>query len=513
MKEKTRREDRLGRRRNAIRGLLTLSRGVGFGIGLGGMLGPALGQGYFPTVNPFVAIPSAAYQTGMGSRQQLLGNPGPGQQQEYDIKLGPVLANFTAGVTFSYQSNFNQVSTQGGAAAQSLFTIGPSVGVSLQYQVSDSAVLTVATAVSYQKSLSQLRYDRFIISPNSSINYRFSIEDVQFSVFNTVSTANQATVDPTISGTGSSSLMEFNRLANSAGLNATWPFLKNTSLMGGYAYTLNTSLGRDNFQQFDSGTHMFNMGVQQQLSSVLSVGVVGTGNILSYDSTQISTLQGGSLIRSSGQIQNGGSGWSVGPSVRWMLTKAITANATVSYTSQQFNGGGLVADTSNFNGLTASAGLTHQLSQTMSQSITGGRFINPGNGSNFTENYNANYQFLWNFMKRSALNFNFGFNHFTQSGTGFAYVLYDPASPPPNYLYINENGVAVVPLSSAQVGQQYTASVGTSYAITKNLMAGLNYTYIANDLSRKYSILSGAGTATFGGYQNQIVVLSLGYQF
>jgi hypothetical protein len=196
-----------------------------------------------------------------------------------------------------------------------------------------------------------------------------------------------------------------------------------------------------------------------------------------------------------------------------VLTKAITANANLSYTSQQFDGGGLVADTSNFTGLTATAGFTHQLSQTISQSITGGRFINPGNGSNFTENYNANYQFLWNFMKRSALNFSFGFNHFTQSGTGFAYVLFDPASPPPNYLYVNENGVAVVPLSSAQVGQQYTASVGTSYEIAKNLKAGLTYTYITTDLNQKYSILSGAGTATFGGYQNQLVVLSLAYQF
>jgi opacity protein-like surface antigen len=149
----------------------------------------------------------------------------------------------------------------------------------------------------------------------------------------------------------------------------------------------------------------------------------------------------------------------------------------------------------------------------VTQSISGARSINPGNGSNFTENYTANYQFLWNFMKRSALNLNFGFNRFAQSGTGFAYVLYDPASPPPNYLYISDNGIAVVPLSSAQVGQQYLASVGTTYAITKNLTAGLTYTFIANDLNQTFSILSGTGTTAFGGYQTHNVVLSLGYQF
>lgn len=493
--------------------LWSLRRGVGLGLGLGGILGPALGQGYFPTVNPFTATPSGSYQTGIGSRQQVLGNGGMGQQQEYDIKLGPVLANFTAGVTFSYQSNFNQVSSQSVVAAQSLFTIGPTIGVDLQYQVSDSASLTFGTAVSYQKSLGQLQYDQISISPNSTLRYQFSVEDVQISLFNTVSTANQATTDPTISGTGVSSLMEFNRLSNTTGLNAAWPLLKNTTLNGGYSYSLNTSIGKDNFQQFDSGTHQFNLGVQQQLSSTLSVGVVGMGNILTYDSTDVATYQGGSLIRSSSQIQNGGSGWSLGPKVQWTVSKAITAIANVSYTSQQFNGGGLISDTSNFSGLTASVGLNHQVSRSVTQSINGGRSINPGNGSNFTEVYSANYLFLWNFMKRSALNFNFGFNRFAQSSNGFAYVIYDPASPPPNYLYIDDKGIAVVPLSSAQVGQQYSASIGTSYEIMKNLRGGITYGFIKNDLNNSFSIQSGTGFVSFGGYQTHNVLVSLAYQF
>lgn len=116
-------------------------------------------------------------------------------------------------------------------------------------------------------------------------------------------------------------------------------------------------------------------------------------------------------------------------------------------------------------------------------------------------------------MKRSALNFSFGYNRFAQSGSGFAYVLYDPTNPPPDYLYINDNGVAVIGLSSAQVGQQYQTSIGTTYAITKNLAGGLTYSFIANDLNQSYSIQSGTGTAMFGGYQTHNVILSLAYQF
>jgi hypothetical protein len=494
--------------------MLILGRGMGLGLGLGGIFVPAFGQGYFPTVNPFADVPDfsspSGYQTGMGAPVRVQETRGGGVQEEYDVKIGPVLANFSAGVTFIYQSNFNQVGSQSGAAAQSLFTLGPTVGTTLKYQVSDTAALTFGTAVTYQTSIGQLQYDQVSISPNSTLNYQFSVEDVQITLSNNSSTVNQATSNPTISGTGLSSLMEFNRLSNSSGLTVAWPFLKDTTLGASYFYNLNTSLGNDNFQQFDSGTHLFTLSAMQQLSPVLAVGVVGNGTIISYDSTSFSTQPGASQM---GQIQNGSSGWSVGPSVQWMVTQAIVAMANISYSSQRFDGNGLIADNSNFSGVTPSLAVTHQVSRSVSQTISGARAANPGNGSNFTESYTANYSLTWNFMQRSALNFGFGFNRFAQSGAGFAYVPYDPASPPPVYLYINENGVAVVPLTSAQVGQQYTATISTTYNIMKNLVGGLSYSFIANDLNQDFSVQSGAGSASFAGYQSQNVILSLAYQF
>ena len=157
--------------------------------------------------------------------------------------------------------------------------------------------------------------------------------------------------------------------------------------------------------------------------------------------------------------------------------------------------------------------VSHQLSKSVSQMISGGRSVNPGNGSNFTESYTATYGLTWNYIKNSAIGLGFGFNRFAQSGAGFAYVPYDPASPPPIYLYINDNGIAVVPLSSAQVGQQYTASISTTYNITKKLIGGLSYSFVANILDQDFSVQSGAGMASFAGYQANNVILSLAYQF
>ena len=195
------------------------------------------------------------------------------------------------------------------------------------------------------------------------------------------------------------------------------------------------------------------------------------------------------------------------------MTKAISASANVGYSNQRYDGGGLVADNSNFSGVTASLSLNHQLTKSINQTISGGRSVSPGNGSNFTEGYLANYRMTWQYLKNSAVSFNFGFNRFSQSGAGFAYVPYDPASPPPAYLYVTQNGTAVVPLSSAQVGQQYNASISTTYNITKNLVGGLTYGYIANVLNEDYAIQSGVGTLRFSGYQAHNVVLSLAYQF
>jgi len=63
------------------------------------------------------------------------------------------------------------------------------------------------------------------------------------------------------------------------------------------------------------------------------------------------------------------------------------------------------------------------------------------------------------------------------------------------------------------VGQQYLTSVGTTYTIAKNLMAGLSYMFTVNDVNQTFSIQSGAGSAAFGGYQAHNVILSLAYQF
>jgi hypothetical protein len=47
----------------------------------------------------------------------------------------------------------------------------------------------------------------------------------------------------------------------------------------------------------------------------------------------------------------------------------------------------------------------------------------------------------------------------------------------------------------------------------KNLVGGLSYSFIANDLNQDFSVQSGAGSASFAGYQSQNVILSLAYQF
>lgn len=502
--------------RHPFEGLIAWGRGMGLGLSLGGGITAASAQGYFPAVNPFLSSSGSNPQPGTYNPATVIlpqsSREGWGAPRDYNIKMGPVFASFTAGTTFTYQSNFNQVGS-GGAPAQSLFTIGPTVGVTLQYQISDTALLEIGTGITYQTSIGGFQYDQLAISPNSNVSYQFSIDTVRISIQNNISTANQATIDPTISGTGFSSLMEFNRLSNNSGLVIAWPMIKDTTLSAGYSYLLNTSIGKDNFQQFDSGAHQFTVSAIHQLGPTLAVGVIGNGMLISYDSTSIVTQQGASLVNTSAPIQNGSSSWSVGPSIQWMATKSISLSATISYSSQRFDGTGLVGDTSNFSGITPTLTISHRLNQSLAQTISGARQANGGNGSNFTESYLANYSLIYTLRNQVSISLGLGFNRFAQSNAGFAYVLYDPASPPPNYLYINENGVAVVPLSSAQIGQQYNATLSTTYPITKKLVAGVSYSYIENHLNQNFSIQSGTGSLSFAGYQAQTVILTLAYKF
>lgn len=479
---------------------------------------PALAQDYFPSVNPFtVPRDPALYDQAQQDpnlralRDQAIAE-GTSQLDYYNIKMGPVLAWFRAGMMFRYQSNFNLVSDANSTAPEGNFTIGPALSGSLRYDISEKARLMLSAGLTYQWSLNN-NQDQLVFSPASSVDYQFGIGEVQFSLFDNVATASTAVTDPTISGTGESSLMNFNRLDNNVGLGAVWPAFKDTTVSSGYSFGIFRGLNNDNFNQLDRNNHTFNLGVQHVLNPVWTVGLSSQGNMNHYIPNQVTVDTGGVPTNARGQVQNDNYGWGVGPTASWQITQFIALNGLVNYTVQNFQQDGLISDSSNFSGITFNLSLSHIINQYLRQTFTGGRSMNPGNGSNFTQQTTMGYQLRWQITQLINLTTNFRFSEFEQSGAGFAYLPFDPANPPTDYLYITDDGIVVVPLNSGQQGQQYVLGLGTGFDLTQKLSLGVNYGLAVKSLSNQLTVNTGQGGVPYGDYITQSIVLSLAYKF
>lgn len=497
----------------------TFRRGMWTGLGLSGLLLPAVAQDFFPSVNPFAVPQDPALQQELQENRMMKALAGEAiaasagsQLSYYNIKMGPVLAWFRAGMIFRYQSNFNLVSSDNNnAAPEGNFTLGPAISGSLRYDISEKARLVLSTGLSYQWSLNN-NQDQLVISPSSALDYQFSIGEVSLSVFNNSATASTATTDPTISGTGDSSLMNFNRLSNSTGMGAGWQPYRDTTVAGGYSFQINRGLGNDNFNQLNRNTHNFNLGLQQALSPVWTVGLSSQGNMINYLPIPIQTSANAPTTQQ--RVQNDSHGWGVGPTATWRATQFIVVNALVNYTVQTYEQDSQVApDTTDFSGVTFNLSLDHTINQYLAQTISGGRSVNPGNGSNFTEITTMAYRLQWQIMPVLALTGTFRFNQFDQSGGGFAYLPYVPGAPlPPNFAYITDDNILVVKVANGQQGQQYIFTLGTGYDLTEKLSLGINYSLAIRDTTNQ-TIGTGSDEIVFGSYLTQSIVLSLAYKF
>ncbi len=502
----------LGRKGTFHWGMLT-------SLGLSGLLLPAAAQDFFPSVNPFAVPHDPALQQELQENRMMKALTGEAiaasagsQLSYYNIKMGPVLAWFRAGMMFRYQSNFNLVSNDNSSAApEGNFTIGPAISGSLRYDISEKARLVLTTGLSYQWSLNN-NQDQLVISPSSALDYQFSIGEVNFSVFNNVASASTATTDPTIGGTGDSSLMNFNRVSNSTGMGAGWQPYRDTSISGAYSFQINRGLGNDNFNQLDRNTQNFNLGLQQALSPVWTVGLSSQGNMINNLPVSIQSTPNAPTQQQ--RVQNDSHGWGVGPTATWRATQFIVVNALVNYTVQTYQQDSQYApDTTDFSGVTFNLSLDHTINQYLAQTISGGRSVNPGNGSNFTQTTTMAYRLQWQVMPVLALTGTFRFNQFEQSGAGFAYLPYVPGAPlPPNFAYITDDGIMVVRLNNAQEGQQYVFTLGTGFDLTEKLSLGINYSVAIRDTTNQV-INTGSGDVVFGSYLTQSIVLSLAYKF
>lgn len=468
----------------------------------------AFGQAYFDTRNPFLApvVPAPAEQpvaTRAGeefyANERIPYRPGGFDGGDYNLRLGPVLVTFGASVSFAYSSNALQ--SQGGGENYDL-SINPSFNTNLRWQVTDAARLSLNVGVGYRFNLVQEDLSGLTVSPNTSIDYAFSVGEVLFTVFNRLSTANSADQRPDIIGTGNPLAVRFNRINNSSGLSTEWAPYTDLSLSADYTYSMERGLD-DSFDSLNGNSQTVSSAVFYRLHPDLSVGISASASLNDF----------------SNQFQNSTKTFGIGPVATWTVSEFITVSASMRYTTINSEQNGQIQDSSDFSGISGNLSVRHQINRVLNHSLSVGRGVNGALGSNFSTSLDASYQLSWQLTDFIPLNFTVGADKTEQSGglaifavpPGSIYLPGDPANGIPAILVTTEGtftdvvqtpeGLFGVP-TLGQVSHSYRFGVSTGYQITRRLNSSLGWNYVIRDTD-----------FVFGDFAAHTVTLTLSYQF
>ena len=343
---------------------------------------------------------------------------------KYNLKWGLLQGRITGEVQSEFNDNINLSEDKQLAD----WSIGPHLGIGFIYPISKDHLMQFSAGVGYRFYLNSPSINSFSVAPNSSWSHTLSLYDVTLEVHDQFSIQTDPTSQGDIYNTGGpTSLVNFKRISNTAGLFASYQPTLHWTLNAGYDYTIGRSLS-DQFTEMDADTHTVFAGSFHAINQRLTTGLSSSYSINEY----------------SRNLQNGGNSFSIGPVLSLKPTAHIYVQFSVGYSSFSFDQSGTLGDNSTFEGITFQGAINHQLNRKVSHSIRVSRNVAPGFRSNFSETFAAQYGVAGPLSRNLTMNATLGYETFVSS------MLRD-------------------------TGDRYIFNMGTSYQLTKIWTAGVSY--------------------------------------
>ena len=138
---------------------------------------------------------------------------------DYNMKVGPVLLNFTGSVEGDYIDNIGLVNS----GAKSDFLITPEVGIDARWPVTELNTLSLSTSIGYTKYLIHPEFDtsNVLISPDSVLSFDIYTGDFKINIHDSFSYQQ----DP-VDEAALSNIVNFDRFENIAGVSVLWDLNK-----------------------------------------------------------------------------------------------------------------------------------------------------------------------------------------------------------------------------------------------------------------------------------------------
>ncbi len=355
------------------------------------------------------------------------------QRDHYSLRIGPVRVRYDLSVTAVYTDNRNYAPS---GEKEEDWGLRPVFHLGMFYAMSDRQKLQIDVGIGYEWWDRRDENNDLYIAPSSHIDYTFGIGPVQMRLSNTTSTSTEASSRAEVAG---GDAFAFNRLNNSTTLGATYIGSRRLILNGAYTYGISRSLN-DYFESLDRDTHSVGGSALFRITAPLAAGISANYSVFTY----------------SDEVQNDGQSYSVGPMVMWSPTRSIDLEAFVHYTRSTFDDNGTIEDDDDFSGATFSVSGVYRMNRYVTHRLTFGKVVDPGYGSNYTEDFSLRYGAQARLSSRLSSNLNFHYQSASLSGSG--------------------------PLS--EEADLYQFSVGAGYQVLRRANLGLTYSLNTRDSDR-----------------------------
>ena len=348
-----------------------------------------------------------------------------GDNEPYNLRLGPVTLRLDADITTSFDDNVNFAKT--GRIADILIT--PSTLVHARWKVSELNSIDLDVGIGYQIYLFHTQYSSILLSPDSLAQFNFFIGDVAINVHDGFSYQQ----DPTQIGQLSNTV-QLSRFQNDAGVRGTWD-LEDITLSLDYDHSnlwVTDSIYDYLTNQSDTVAPKVTFKVDESIQAGLGASF--------------------SDVRYEQNFQNDYLTFSVGPFVNATISKNISVNAQAGGYFSDYATGGQNGDSQNIDSYYGSLGVNHRINDFVSESLTAGREYLPGLTSNFTERVYANYTATWQATKT----INVGGNLFWEN--------------------LNDSDASL-----RETSNRYGCGLNLNDSLNEHMTLNLNYQYLLKD--------------------------------
>jgi hypothetical protein len=297
----------------------------------------------------------------------------------YNLKLGPALVNLSS----SLQLEFNDNITLSEQNKESDLIVRPSISASVRWQVTELNALSLNLGIGYAKYVNHIEFDTgtLLIAPNSDVSFNVYVGDFRITLFDQFSIQQNPVDEITLSRVG-----KFARFQNAGGFTVTWD-LNAVTLVSGYTNYLFRALDSQ-FKFLDRTEQQFFTAAAVRLNDATTIGVRGTGGIITYDQN----------------FQNDGFIYSFGPFIEAQLTPYISIEIEGGYQGGRFETGGFNGDKSNLSGFYGRLLLRHRLNQYWTDDLSIGHQATIGLTTNTTTLTYVRYNANWRVNSRTNLN-------------------------------------------------------------------------------------------------------------